>query len=58
MELRPHQTLAIQKTRESFANGKKLSLSQFMAQHDGRVTLLPEFMSSEKLGLASLFSNF
>ena len=23
MELRPHQTLAIQKTRESFANGKK-----------------------------------
>ena len=23
MELRPHQTLAIQKTRESFASGKK-----------------------------------
>lgn len=48
----------IEREEVRFANGKKLSLSQFMAQHDGRVTLLPEFMSSEKLGLASLFSNF
>ena len=48
----------IEREEVRFANGKRVSLSQFMTQHDGRVTLLPEFVSTEKLGLAALFSNF